>query len=285
MKVKSLLTDDAKQVLSEESLNIIEKSFQKKLKLTVESALAAQDDLYAEKLEKLMKAIDKDHTGKLKRVVEAVDRNNAAKLVKVVKKYENVLNNEATQFKTTLVESISTYLEEFLDEAIPAKAISEATKNRTAIEVLGNLRKVLAIDSALMSESVKPALVDGKNQINDLTAQVEKLSKENSLLKENYLKTKSALILESKTAGLAEKRREYIKRVLGDKSPKFIEENFDYTLRLFDKKEKERIDILKEEAFEGRQVKADVPVIRESTQVKKSTKVENPYISELQKYK
>lgn len=285
MKVNTLLTDDAKQVLSEESLNIIESSFQKKLKLTVESALAAQDDLYAEKLEKLMKAIDKDHTGKLKRVVEAIDRSNASKLVKVVKRYDNVVTREAKQFKNTLVESISTYLEEFLDEAIPSQAISEATKNRTAIEVLGNLRRVLAIDSALMAESVKPALADGKKQIDELSSQVDKLSKENSLLRENFLKTKSALILESKTSGLSEKKRDYLKRVLSDKSPKFVEENFDYTLRLFDKKEKERINILKEEAFDSRKVKADVPVIRESTQVKKQTKVENPYISELQKYK
>jgi hypothetical protein len=285
MKVKSLLTDDAKQVLSEESLNIIEASFQEKLKLSVESALTAQDDLYAEKLQKLMQAIDKDHTTKLKRVVEAIDKNNASKLVKVVKRYDRVLTKEAKQFKNTLIESISTYLEEFLDEAIPAEAISEATKNKTAIEVLGNLRKVLAIDSALMSESVKPALVDGKKQIDELSAQVQKLTKENGLLKENYLKTKSALILESKTVGLSEKRREYIKRVLSDKTPKFIEENFDYTLRLFDKKEKERIDILKEQAFDNRKVQADAPIIKESTQQKKQTKVANPYISELQKYK
>lgn len=285
MKVKSLLTDDVKQVLSEESLNIIEKSFQKKLKLTVESALTEQDDLYAEKLQKLMKAIDRDHTNKLKRVVEAIDKNNANKLVKVVKRYDSVLTKEAKQFKETLIESISAYLEEFLDEAIPVEAISEATKNTTAIKVLGNLRKVLAIDTALMSESVKPALQDGKKQIDSLAEQVEKLSKENALLRENYTKTKSALILESKTSGLPEKKREYLKRVLGDKTPKFIEENFEYTLRLFDKKEKERIDMLTEEAFVNRKVKADIPVIKESTQVKSSVKVENPYISELRKYK
>jgi len=285
MKVKSLLTDDAKQVLSEESLNIIETAFQKKLKLSVESALTAQDDLYAEKLEKLMKAIDKDHTSKLTRVVEAIDKSNAGKLINVVKRYDRALTVEAKQLKNTLVETISTYLEEFLDEAIPAEAISEATKNKTAIEVLGNLRKVLAIDSALMSESVKPALVDGKKQIDELSAKVEQLSKENGLLKENFLKTKAALVLENKTSGLPEKKKEYLKRVLGDKTPKFIEENFDYTLRLFEKKEKERIDILKEEAFDNRRVKADAPIIRESVQAKNPIKVINPYISELQKYK
>jgi hypothetical protein len=284
MKVSTLITDEAKQVLTEESLQAIEDAFTKKLELTVESALAQQDDLYSKKLEQLIAAIDKDHTTKLKRVVEAIDKNNSNKLVNVVKRYETELTNEANSFKETLVESISNYLEEFLDEAVPTEAITEATKNRTAREVLGNLRKVLAIDSALMSESVQDAVIDGKKQIDELSKKVEELSKENTLIKESYSKTKSALILESKTSGLSDKKKEYIKRVLGDKTPRFIEENFDYTLRLFDKKEQERIDIIKEQAFNERKVKADAPVIRESVQPKQSQD-SNPYISELQRYK
>ena len=284
MKVSTLITDEAKQVLTEESLQAIEEAFTKKLDLTVESALAQQDDLYAKKLQQLIAAIDKDHTAKLKRVVEAIDKDNSNKLVKVVKRYETELTNEAKSFKETLVESISNYLEEFLDEVVPAEAITEATKNRTAREVLGNLRKVLAIDSALMSESVQDAVIDGKKQIDELSKKVEELSRENALIKESYSKTKSALILESKTSGLSDKKKEYIKRVLGDKTPKFIEENFDYTLRLFDKKEQERIDIIKEQAFNERKVKADAPLIRESAQPKQSQD-SNPYISELQRYK
>jgi hypothetical protein len=284
MKVSTLITDEAKKVLTEESLQAIEDAFTTKLDLTVESALAQQDDLYAKKLKQLISAIDKDHTTKLKRVVESIDKNNSNKLVKVVKRYEKELTNEANNFKETLVESISNYLEEFIEEAIPSEAITEATKNRTAREVLSNLRKVLAIDSALMSESVQDAVVDGKKQIDELSKKVQDLSKENALIKESYYKTKSALILESKTSGLSDKKREYIKRVLGDKTPKFIEENFDYTLRLFDKKEQERIDIIKEQAFSERKVKADAPIIRESTQPKQ-TQDSNPYISELQRYK
>jgi hypothetical protein len=283
MKVSTLLTDEAKQVLTEESLHAIEEAFTKKLEITVESALAQQDDLYAKKLQQLITAIDKDHTAKLKRVVESIDKNNSNKLVKVIKKYEAELTNEANNFKETLVESISNYLEEFLEEAIPSEAIVEATKNKTAREVLGNLRRVLAIDSALMSESVQTAVIDGKNQIDELTNKVTSLEKENTVIKENYIKTKSALILENKTAGLSDKKKEYIKRVLGDKAPKFIEENFNYTLRLFEKKETERLNILKEEAFQTRKVKSDTPVIKE-TQAPK-TVINNPYISELQKYK
>jgi hypothetical protein len=284
MKVKNILPDEATQILSEESLQVIESAFSKKLQLTVEAALTEQDDLYSKKLEQLITAIDKDHTTKLKRVVEAVDKSNAGKLVKVVKKYERELTTEATKFKSTLTEAISNYLEEFLDEAIPTEAITEATKNRTAREVLGNLRKVLAIDSALMSESVQGAVIDGKNQIDTLAAQVAELTKENALIKESYFKTKASLLLETKTSNLSDAKKNYIKRVLSDKSPKFIEENFDYTLRLFDKKEKENIEVLREEAFATRKVKADAPVLRESTEKNKQISG-NPYLSELQKYK
>jgi len=283
MKVKSLLTEDAAQTLSEESIQVIEQALKAKLELTVEAALTKQDDLYASKLETLIRALDKDHTTKLTRVVEAIDRNNFGKLNKVVKRYERVLNQEAGKFKATLVESISNYLEEFIDEAVPAQAIMEATKNKTAIKVLDNLRKVLAVDSALMSESVQSAVVDGKQQLDTLSEKVTKLEKENALLKEHYSKTKAALILEEKVASLSDKQKEYVKRVLGDKTPRFIEENFDYTLRLFKKQEGEHLKVIKEQAFETRKVKADRPLIFESAQEASKETSFNPYVEELER--
>ena len=281
MAKKQLLPKEATDVLTEESVGTIEGAIKDKIELQVEAALTQQDDLYAEKLQELVTAIDKDHTSKLNRVVEAVDTNNANKLLKVVKRYENELNHKASGFKETLVESISDYLEEYVDEAIPAKAILEATQNRTAKEVLGNLRKVLAVDSTLMSESVKEAVVDGKTQIDDLDKKVAKLEKENKLLKEAYTTTKADLILESKTAHLTGKKKEYMVRILSDKSPKFIEENFEYTERLFDKKEKERLSVIKEEAFTQRKVKADAPRPKIS---EKKKEARNPYLEELQRH-
>ena len=60
-----------------------------------------------------------------------------------------------------------------------------------------------------------------------------------------------------------------------------IEENFDYTLRLFERKDQDRINMIKEEAFDNRKVKADAPqeIQREST-----TRY-NPYVDELQRFK
>ena len=57
MKVKSILTEDAAQTPSEGSIQVIEQAFKEKLDLTVESALAAQDDLYAAKLQTLIKTL------------------------------------------------------------------------------------------------------------------------------------------------------------------------------------------------------------------------------------
>jgi hypothetical protein len=282
MKIDKFLPEQVKDLLTEESLSSIREAFEAKANLLVEAALMEQDELYATKLQELVSAIDKDHTFKLKRVVEAVDRTNAGKLIKVVKKYEREINENALKFKDTLVESISQYLEEYIDESIPSQAIEEATKNRTATEVLSNLRKVLAVDSALMSESIKEAVIDGKNQNDILSKEVEALKKENKILKESYTKTKADLLLETKTVNLADKKRDYIKRALGDKTPAFIEENFDYTLRLFERKEQEQINAIKEQAFANRKIKADAPREQEPVKIKQPS---NPYLKELERMK
>jgi len=280
MSKEQLLPESVKEVLTEESGRTVEEAIKDKLKLSVEAALASQDELYSEKLQELIKAIDSDHTSKLKRIVEAVDSNNTRKLIKVIKKYEDDISKSAKEFKTTLVESISDYLEEYVDEAVPSEAILEATQNRTATEVLRNLRKVLAVDSSLMSESVKDAVLDGKSQIDKLQLELDKVQRENKLIKEAYNKTKADLLLESRTSKLPAKKAEYLHRVLGDKTPKFIEENFEYTARLFDKKESERIGVIKEQAFTQRKVKSDAPVL-----VQEKKQVSNPYLEELERMK
>jgi len=280
MNKEKALPEQAEEVLTEESVQAIETAIEEKIQLSIEAALTSQDELYAEKLQELVGAIDKDHTTKLKKVVKVVDINNANKLINVVKRYEKELTGTANTFKTTLVESISDYLDEYIEESVPTQAIEEATKNRTAREVLNNLRKVLAVDSSLMSESVKDAVMDGKTQIDQLTEKVNKFEKENTLLKQAYNKQSSTLILENKTSAMVGKKREYLFKILSDKSPKFIEENFDYTAKLFDRKEKERLSVLKEEAYKTRKVKTDAPV-QPITEEKKVTR--NPYLEELKR--
>ena len=219
---KDLLPTELQDVLTEKSVEAIETALKEKVELSVEAALTSQDELYASKLEQLVERIDNNHATKIKNIIEAVDSNNAAKLVKVVKKYEAELNGGAADFKETIVESISNYLEEFIEEAVPTADIQEATRNNTAARVLNNLRQTLAVDSALMAESVKSAIIDGKGEIDQLKADLATLKESNTNLQDNYNEAKAAVFLESRTSRFSNKKATYLKKVLSDKSPKFF---------------------------------------------------------------
>ena len=256
--LKNLFTEDVQKVLTDETLTAIEEAFNDKVNVTVESALLEQDEMYASKLKVLIDTLDKDRARKLKRVVEAVDKHNASKLVKLVKLYEKANVTDAKKFKRTLVESVSAYLDEFLKTTINMEDFQQAVKNKSAYKVLGNLRKVLAVDSGMINESFQEAVIDGKNQIDELKKENAELKKQFKALYEQNQRTEVQSLLESKTSKFSETKKGFIKKALGDKSFKFIEENFDYTVRLFDKQEKSKLQTLKEEALNKREIKPDV---------------------------
>ena len=267
-KLKNLFTEQVKELLSEDTLNVLEQAINTKIDLHVESALIQQDELFAGKLEELIDKQDKSYANRLMQVAEKVDMRNAKKLQKVIIKADKMLTKEAANFKNELIGSISDYIELYLENAIPIADIEQATKNKTAMNVLNNLRKVLAVNAALMKSSVKDAITEGKQIINTSSEENEKLLKENKALKEAYNKTKTELFLEQKTADMVDKKKDFLRKVLSDKPYKFIEENFEYTASLFDKKEKERIEDIKTEAFANRKVKHDIApteVLNETT--------------------
>jgi hypothetical protein len=292
-EISKLLKEATQGILTDETLTQIQEAFDsavdERVKIHVEKALIEQDSEYTQKAEQLLEAIDKDHCKKLERVVEALDANNANKLQMVVGRYRKVIKEQANQFKDELIDKVSDYISIFIESKIPQKSINEAVKNHKARIILNNLRENLAIDSALMSESLKGALIDGKNQIDEARKQASKASTELVELRESLDKSKAKLVLEQKTAHLNAKKKEYALRVFEGKSPKFIIENIDYTLSLFDKKEEERLSTLKEEAFESRKVKADRVVLEEDTQDSSQDTQENfghvqNYMNELGKY-
>lgn len=268
MSLKNLFSEDVQKILTEESLTAIQEAFNSKVEIAVDAALLEQDDLYANKLKSLIVTLDKDRTRKMKRVVEAVDKNNASKLVKVVKLYERDSKRDAKKFKKMVVESVSQFLDTYLNEAIDSKDLAQAVKNKTAFNVLENLRSVLGVDTAMMNESIKGAVLDGKAQLDTLKTENAELKKKLNSLTESYQKIEVKSLLEEKTSKLPESKKNFVRKALQDKSAKFINENFDYTVRLFDKQEKEKLVTLKEEAINQRVVKPDVvptqKVVKES---------------------
>jgi hypothetical protein len=286
MKIKDLLNKDAVQVFSESSLDAIQEAFDKKVELSTEAALIAQDELYAEKLDTLIKTIDKDHTAKMKKIVEAVDQDRAQKLLKVVKKYERTLNEDAVSYKKQLVGAVSAYLDEFLEESISTEDLSTAVKNKSAMGVLSKLRNVLSVGSVMMNESIQEAVIDGKSQITSLQAENENLKQKLQQLGESYNNVRVNALIEEKISSMDNDKKSFIRKTLKDKSFEFIKENFDYVSRLFDKKEKEKIKNITEDAKKKSANVDFIPktekILTESLNTKESTGGDI-YVNELSK--
>jgi len=288
--ISELLKTATKDILTEDVLKEIETAYEAsvdaKVQLHVEKALNEQDEDYAKKLETLLEAIDADHVAKLKKVVEALDADRVRKLKQVIKKYESALTTEATNFKNQMVDQVSNYLELYLEEKLPTADLQEAVNNKRAASVLNEMRNMLSVDMALAQESIRDAVVDGKNKIDEAAKQLEAANKRVATLTEQLNVVNASLILEKKVSSLDEDKKKYMKKMLGSKSAKFIAENFDYTLGLYEKSEEERLNNLVTEAREETVTSAvDRPVIEESVETPASEeRTFNLYLNELHKY-
>ena len=293
--IKQALKDGTDGIVSEEVLNEIEQAFntavEEKASLQVEAALVQQDEEHATKVQQLLEAIDDDHTEKMNRVVSAINENHSQKLQMVIEKFNQDLNESAGGFKQNLVENVSNYLDLYLEETFPADTLQEAVDNKRAQSVLGEMRKMLAVDMALATESIKDAVKDGKTQIDEANSQLENVVSENVKLKEELTNIKSEALLEKMSQNLPEVKKNYVKKVLGNKDEQFITENFDYTIELFDKEAQRREEELATEATKDVQGNVD-PVIEEQTDVTVEAPIEeekpaplfNTYMGELGKY-
>jgi len=285
------VNDATKDILSEDILKEIETAFNAnvddKVKIHVEKALNEQDEDYAKKLEKLVEVIDADHTNKLNQVVEAIDTNHAQKLKNIVSRYEKTIKEEVSAFKGNLVAQVSKYLEIYLEEKIPAKQIQEAVNNKKAAKLLSDMRNMLSVNEALAKHSIRDAVMEGKNRLDEAVNQLEAANKKVEQLTNTLTKAESETILEKKLSTLEKDKKAYMKKMLSGKSSDFINENFDYTLKLFEKSEEERLANLKDEAVnEAVTQKVDRPIIEETVQKEENNR--DPsfglYLKELNKY-
>lgn len=261
------LTEQLKELtqdmLSDESLSIIEEALNKKVQIHVKKALAEQDEEYAAELDKFVNKVDKFYSARLNKIVEKKDADAHAKLKKVVEKYSKELNGGASQFKNSIVEDVSDYLDIYLEEVVPTTSIKEAVRNKKAFSILNKLRSQLGVDSAFIKEATKEALVDGKTQIDEARTELEETRKQNAVLSEKLRKLETQQLLGEKCQKFSPKKRAFLNSMFKDSNAKFINENFDYALSLFDKKEENRIEDIRSEALQNRNVKQD-SIIKEN---------------------
>jgi len=150
---------------------------------------------------------------------------------------------------------------------------------------------MLSVDMALANESIRDAVVDGKQQINEASSKLDQVVTENSELKGELDALKAGKVLSELSANLPDYKKKYVSKVLGDKNAQFIAENFNYTLELFDKESKKQEEILKEEAVVTAKSADAEPVVEQTPEIveESATDVDedpafNAYMGELGKY-
>ena len=248
------LKDATKDILSEDSLGDIEKAFNEavteKVQLHVEKALMEQDTAHTTKLQKLLDAVDNDHTAKLEALVEAIDKDHMGKLNAVIRRHQGILGEQANGFKQELVESISNYMELYLDKVAPQDMLKQAVTNKRAVDFLAELRNLLAVNGALEKASIKNAVMDGKLRLDEATEKISSLETQNVELRAHAHHASAQMVLENKCLNLPDQKKSYVQNLLKDKDVQFINENFDYTVEMFDMTEEQRLEEMKSDAIQ-----------------------------------
>jgi len=279
MNISAILKSIDNSVLSEDTATVIAEAFNQavnekvssRVGLEVEKALSEQDENHATKLKTLLEAIDADHLGKLKHVVEAVSQNHAEKLQNVVNYYRTAVNEKAEAFSTKIVSEMSNYLDLYLDKIVPKEQLAEAVANVSARQQLEQIKKIISFDPASLNEDFKKIVIQGKSKIDNLQAKLNESYKENIGLNENLKNTKASLLIEQKTKGMPSSKKEFITKILSDKTPEYIKENFQYVVSMFEREDRSTSNNLMSEAVKTAVSKdAKVPkaqeIIRESAQ-------------------
>jgi hypothetical protein len=267
MDIKEILSNIDSSVLTEESKDQIcavfdtvmtekvEAGIEAAVSVKVETALLEQDEAHASQLSKLLEAIDEDHSAKLKKFVSKLDEDHTAKLEDVVKKYEDQLSKEAKALTESLQIDISNFLDLTLDDLLPKNMLAEAVANTKAAEKLAKIQELVSVDESFINEHVREALQDGKEQIESLRKDLNGVLKENVKLGAEKAKATSELVLERKCKSLPDGKRLFVEQTFRGKSSKYIEENFEVALQMFERREEEAIATEK------------VQIISESTEV------------------
>lgn len=235
---KEIFTDELKTTIS----GVIAEAVDKKVAERVDLELQQMDETHAEQTKTILermestfndyrKSVDEDHCKKMLQVKTTLEESYGKKLLMVKNLYDNAIQKEAVQHRDTLVESINTYLDDYLEKAIPQKIVEEAAKNTYVQKQLDEARKVLGIDKKYISESLKQGIVEGKSQY-------EALAQKNLELERQKLFAESKALIVEKTANLPIEQAKFVKAQLEGKSPDYIERNISYVLEMYARKEK-----------------------------------------------
>jgi hypothetical protein len=288
---KDVMSDETKSAITEAFNSTVESIVKERVDLEIKNVVENINDDHSKKLQTLLETIDKEHTEKLESFYNQITENNTNKLKEVIKKYEGMLSESANEFKDKLISEVSNYIDLCIEKAIPKETFEKAVHNMLANETLDKLRNVLVVNDEVVTKQVTEAVHNAKTTVEDMRKELNEALKENMGLAQSLKQAKAAILLEKKTTGLPQKKRNYITRLLSDKSEGEIEENYQYVVEMFERDEDESTAEVTVKAKEGSVTKTvDTPksVITEQV-VDSATPVESPtgtseYLNALKKF-
>lgn len=312
MDFKSILKEQFKDLITEETLTAVHEAFEaavnekaeQRAELAVEAATTKIDEDHAAKLESLIESIDADHTAKLQKLVETIDFDHAqklkavltkidedhtGKLEAVVEKYETTLKEEAESFRTRLVDEISNYMDLYLEKVVPTTQVNEAVENIRSRKILDEVRKLVGINEEFVNSEIKEALIDGKTTIDSLKKELNEALEANTSLNSKLNSVEAKLLLEEKTKDMPQSTKAYVSKLLKGKSPEYIQENYQYVVEMFEKETSEQVEDAKERVAKRIVEAVDRPEATEtqeeviSTPIVESKSPVGGYLNEMKK--
>jgi hypothetical protein len=253
MNINEILSSISEEILSEEVKTQISDSFKtvleevstEKAKVLLEAQEKEIDAKHAEMLKTLVEKIDADHTEKMKLVLETMDQEYGKKLSKVVEKYEQDINESAKAFKSEMIQKTASFIDLYIDKAIPQDHLKEAVENIKARRILEKVRDVVGLDTDFMSNEIKTAIKEGHEKIQELEQKVAESINESKTLKESLNGANASLFLVESTKSLPDEKASYLKKTFEGKGLKDIKENFKFVLEMYEKNEQDHIDSIK----------------------------------------
>jgi hypothetical protein len=257
-----ILTEDSKNMLIEAFDDAVNVRVSERVEIEVRDALQKLDEDHSVKLEQLLEAIDTDHTQKLINVLEKIDEDHSEKLNYLVNKHAKVMKEDAAQFKDGLISQLSGYLDIYIEKTIPHNELKEAVSNKQAQRMVEQVKQIISLDDSFVNETIKEAVEDGRKTIENLKSELSEAVKQNIQITQMLKNKSSELMLEKNTTGLSRDKKQYVMRMLKDKDPEYIKENFEYVVKMFDKEDEGQREIIAKQAANATRVireKVDTP--------------------------
>ena len=131
---------------------------------------------------------------------------------------------------------------------IPQEQLTEAVANTHAINQLAQVRKIVGFNPAAVNDDIKNVVINSKMAIENLQEQLNRSYRENIELNQSINNIKASLMLEQKTKSMSPTKRSFVTKILSDKTPSYIEENFKYVADMFESDQRSSRNSVIEEA-------------------------------------